>query len=78
MLVYLVSFVFFLLFVGALSLSLILKKRPLKSEDEATQAILEGMTCASCHGACSFAGGSEDHSSEKCKAEKLFIPSKKV
>ncbi len=78
MLVYLASFVFFVLFVGALSLGFILKKKPLKSEDEATKAILEGLTCASCHGACSYAGGTEDHASPECKASRLAIPSKQV
>ncbi len=76
--IFIATFIVFLIFVGCLSLGLILKRKPLKSEDEATQAILEGMTCASCHGTCGFAGGKEDHSTPTCKAERLTIPSKKV
>ena len=75
--IYLISFIFFLLFVAGLSIGL-LRNKPLKSEDEATNAILEGMTCASCHGSCGFAGGKENHASDKCKAARLTIPHRDV
>ncbi|GEM_PF-5852117 len=78
MTIFIASFVGLLLFVVALSLGMLIKRRPLVSEDDATKAILEGMTCASCHGACDFAGGKEDHSSSECKAKKLVISSKQV
>ena len=78
MLVYVLAFLFFLLFAAGLALPLILKRGPIKSEDEATQAILDGLTCASCHGLCEHAGGKTDHSSSKCKAERLAIAHQRV
>ncbi len=45
--VYLISFIFFLLFFVCMALGFLIKGRNLKSESEAN-AILEGLTCASC------------------------------
>ena len=53
--IYLISFLFFLLFVGSLALSLVLRGRPMQSEEEATAA-LEGLTCSACTLNCGFAG----------------------
>lgn len=77
--VYLFSFGFFLFFAGALALGMIINKRPLKTEDEATAAILKGLHCASCTSTlCSFSGKSGDHSSDKCDAAQKAIPHKNV
>ena len=54
--IYLISFVVFLLFFACMALGFIVQKKALKSEGEAN-AILEGLTCASCTAACGFAGG---------------------
>lgn len=82
--IYLVSFIIFLLFFFCLSLGFILQKKGLKSESEAN-AILEGLTCASCTASCGFAG-SKRKPTKNCKATIVFnkdeelekIPSKKV
>ena len=78
MLVYIICFVVFCLFVGALSLGMLLG-RPLKTEDEATAAIMEGIPCMSCQSACSFAGGKTNHASAECVSSKIGdIPHKEV
>ncbi len=76
--VYVASFLIFCLFVGGMALGL-LRKRPLKSEDEATSAIMEGIPCASCQSACNFAGGKTNHASPSCVSSRMGkIPHKTV
>ena len=82
--IYLISFLVFLFFVGAMSLGLILRKQPLKTEDEATAAILGELSCASCTAVgCSFAGARKNHAGEEScaagrDAAKRSIPHKVV
>lgn len=66
--VYLASFIIFVFFVGSLALSLILRNRPLASEEEAN-AILEGLTCAACTMNCGFAGNKKHKPGKSCQAE---------
>ncbi|MDY6322038.1 MAG: hypothetical protein SPL30_03885 [Succinivibrio sp.] len=77
--VYVAAFLAFLFFVGALSLGMILARRPLKTEDEATRAILGDLKCATCTSSlCGFAGSSGNHASAKCDAALKSIPHKEV
>ena len=73
--IYLVSFIFFVVFVGCLALGFLVQRKKLLSEGEAN-AILEGLTCAYCTASCGFAG-QKRKPSKKCKAD-LAIPSKTV
>ncbi len=76
--IYVASFIIFSLFVGGLAIGL-LRKRPLKSEDEATAAIMEGIPCASCQSTCNFAGGNVNHASPSCVSSRMGkIPHKAV
>ena len=76
--VYIASFVLFLLFARAMELGLILNKRPLKTEDEATAAILQSMSCASCNSTlCGYAGKSGHKPKADCKGPEV-IPHKSV
>lgn len=79
MTVYLAAFAIFILFVGALALSFVFKKRAILSDDEA-HAILEGMTCASCtSSACINAGrGLDLHGSDRCLIDNPRISHKNV
>ncbi|SFS87291.1 hypothetical protein SAMN02910357_02323 [Succinivibrio dextrinosolvens] len=54
--VFVASFVIFLLFVLGLSLGLIFRKKPLVSEDEATAAIMGDIACSTCQQMCAMAG----------------------
>lgn len=73
--IYLVSFIVFLLFFACLALGFILQRKKLLSEGEAN-AILEGLTCATCTAACGFAG-QKRKPAKKCPSERV-IPSKTV
>lgn len=74
--VYLISFIFFMLFVGCLAISLIFRGQALKSEDEAAAA-LEGLTCGACTLNCGFAGNKKHKPSKSCQAD-LRIEHKQV
>ena len=76
--IYLASFVMFLFFVTAMALGMILNKRPLKTEDEATAAIMEGLSCATCHSTlCGFAGKKNHAPRANCEGQQA-IPHKNV
>ncbi len=76
--VFVASFAIFIVFVGGLALGL-LRNRPLKSEDEAKAAIMDGIPCASCQSSCGFAGGKVNHSSSSCMSSRMGkIPHKEV
>ncbi|MCR5084485.1 MAG: hypothetical protein K6A65_03155 [Succinivibrionaceae bacterium] len=68
MLIYAISFIFFVLFVGMLAISLLFKKKPLVGEGEAN-AILEGMTCATCKRNCDLKGTDAVPSPSSCKGQ---------
>lgn len=74
--IYLVSFIFFMLFVGSLAIGLIFRGQALKSEDEAAAA-LEGLTCAACSLNCGFAGHKKHKPGKNCQAD-LRIEHKQV
>lgn len=80
--IFVASFALFLFFAGAMALSMIIKKRPLKTEDEATAAILDSMSCATCHSTlCGYAGKSGHTPKANCQganASELSIPHKAV
>lgn len=64
--IYLVSFIIFLIFMCCLALSLIFKRGSLKSESEA-HAILEGLNCAACtNSSCGFHGQPKRKPSKSC------------
>lgn len=64
--IYLVSFIIFLIFIFCLALSLVFKRGPLKSESEAN-ALLEGLNCAACsNSACGFHGQPKRKPSKNC------------
>ena len=76
--VFLASFVVFLFFVLALSLSLILKRGPMKTEDEALSSVLDGGACATCSQMCAMAGKKTEKKPEKCLIGTQEIPHKTV
>lgn len=64
--IFLISFLVFVFFVVAMSLGMILKRKPLQTEDEATAAILDEIACASCTiGSCSYAGSHKNYASSR-------------
>lgn len=69
--VFLASFVVFLLFVLAMSLSLILKRKPLMSEEEATASIMEDGACATCQQMCAMAGKAIAKKTKKCASASI-------
>lgn len=74
--IYLISFIVFLIFFACMALGYILAGKKLKSEGEAN-AILEGLTCASCTAHCAFAGQSDHAPADNCKSQRA-IPHKVV
>ncbi|MBQ9273397.1 MAG: hypothetical protein IJ228_01170 [Succinivibrio sp.] len=75
---FLFSFLFFVLFAGALALGM-LRKRPLKTEDQAMAEIMEGMSCASCNSAlCGYAGDKSHKIDEHCERVAQSIPHRQV
>lgn len=76
--IYIASFVIFILFVVGMSLGFLIKRKPLLSENEAND-ILDGLTCATCtSGSCGFAGSQHKRNpAKKCKAD-LVIAHKNV
>lgn len=76
--IFLASFLIFLLFVLALALSMIVKKRPLMSEDEAKASILDDGACATCQQMCALAGKKVNQKSNKCKIKDTKIPHQNV
>ncbi|MGN0903140.1 MAG: hypothetical protein ACI4M9_07630 [Succinivibrio sp.] len=78
MLVFVISFAVFLLFVLALSLSLIIKKRPMVSEDDARAGLLDDGACATCGKLCALAGQKNVTPTKKCKIENTKIPHKNI
>lgn len=73
--IFLVSFLIFLAFFGCLALSLIIKGKSLPSESEAN-AVLEGLSCATCKSACNFAGLKNHNPLPKCSGRDMVIPHK--
>lgn len=64
--IYLVTFIIFLIFIFCLALSLVFKRGSLKSESEA-HALLEGLNCAACsNSACGFHGQLKRKPSKNC------------
>lgn len=64
--IYLVTFIIFLVFMLCMALSLIFKRGALKSESEA-HALLEGINCAACtNSACGFHGTEKRKPSKNC------------
>lgn len=85
MMVFVASFVVFLLFVLGLSLSLIFRKKSLMTEDEATASIMGDSACATCQQMCAMAGrtkvSKKVKSKIKCDVNELNeveIPHKEV
>lgn len=76
--VFLASFLVFLFFVLALSLGLILKRGPMKTEDEALSSVLDGGACATCQQMCAMAGKKLEEKPKKCKIEQQEIPHRTV
>lgn len=79
--VFLATFVVFLLFVLALSIGLIFRKKPLVTEDEATASIMGDSACAFCQQMCAMAGKKVSDTQKKkikCSLEDVAIPHKKV
>lgn len=72
--IYLASFLIFLLFALALCMSLIFRKRPLMSEDEATASIMDGGACATCQQMCAMAGKKVEKREKNCRIKDLEIP----
>ncbi len=79
--IFVASFVIFLLFVLALSLGLIFRKKPLVTEDEATANIMGDSACALCNQMCAMAGkkvSKKEKEKIKCSIEDSSIPHKEV
>lgn len=74
--IYLASFIIFMIFVGCMAIGFIIQRKKLLSENEAND-ILEGLTCASCRtSSCSFAGQNRK-SAKNCQAT-MSIPAKNI
>ena len=76
--VFLASFVVFLLYVLGLSLSMIVKKRPMMTEDEAKASILDDGACATCTQMCSLAGNTKVVKKSKNCIKDVEIPHQTV
>ena len=79
--VFVASFVVFLLFVLGLSLGLIFRKKPIVSEDEATAAIMGDVACATCQQMCAMAGKSiskKKKAKVKCSINEVSIPHQQI
>ena len=75
--IYIASFIIFVLFVAGMSIGFLIQRKALLSENGAN-AILEGLTCASCSCSCGFAGSEHKRNpAKKCKAD-LVIAHKNV
>lgn len=74
--VFLASFLIFLLFVLALSMSLFIKRKPLVSEDDARNSLLDDGNCAACSKLCALAGKKNQKPLKICQASE--IPHKQV
>ena len=74
--VFLASFVVFLLFVLGLSLSMIVKKRPMMTEAKAS--ILDDGACATCTQMCSLAGNTKVVKKSKNCIKDVEIPHQTV
>lgn len=83
--VFVASFVVFILFVLALSLGLLIKRKPLMTEDEATASIMGDSACSTCQQMCAMAGRNKVSKKAKeqikCKVndlDEVEIPHKDV
>ncbi|MGN1280336.1 MAG: hypothetical protein ACI4UM_00320 [Succinivibrio sp.] len=72
--IYLASFLIFILFAFAMCLSLIMRKKPLVSEEEATASIMDGGACATCTQMCAMAGKKTEKPKKGCKIKDMEIP----
>lgn len=64
--IFVISFLVFLFFVLALSLSLVIKRRPLVGEDEARTALMDDGNCATCGQMCALAGRKTNKKLKDC------------
>ncbi|MGN0908138.1 MAG: hypothetical protein ACI4NA_00835 [Succinivibrio sp.] len=77
--IYLASFAAFIFFTGAMALGMIISKRQLKTEDEATADILRSISCAACTSTLCLLAGRKDASPRKgCEAAQKAIPHRDV
>ncbi len=77
--IYIASFAVFVFFAGAMALGMIISKRQLKTEDEATADILRSINCAACTSTlCSLAGSRNATPRKGCEAELKAIPHRNV
>lgn len=77
--IFVASFVLFVFFAAAMAMGMIISKRPLKTEDEATAAILKSMSCATCHSSlCGYAGKGGHTPTSNCDGSAMSIPHKAV
>lgn len=75
--IFLASFIIFLIFIFFLAIGYIFKRKGLVSESEAHQLLSEsGISCAHCTSSCTFAG-QQRKPTKKCLAE-VEIPSKTI
>lgn len=72
------SFIVFLLFVLALSMSMLIKRRPMMTEEEATASIMEGGACTTCQQLCSMAGKKVEKRKPDCAIKNMEIPHQSV
>lgn len=78
MIVFIASFIVFLLFVLGLSLGLVLKGKPLVSEDEAKSTLLDNGACVTCQQMCALAGKKQSKKKVQCKIKDTAIPHQKI
>jgi hypothetical protein len=77
--IYIASFAVFVFFVGALALGMMISKRRLKTEDEATADIMRSISCAACTSTlCSLAGKKDASPKKGCEAAQKAIPHRDV
>ena len=76
--IFVISFLVFLFFVLALSLSLVIKRRPLLGEDEARTALMDDGNCATCGQMCALAGRKTNKKLKDCKLKDTAIPHQNV
>ena len=70
--------VIFLLFVLALSMSMLIKRRPMMTEEEATASIMDGGACTTCQQLCSMAGKKVEKRKDDCAIKNMEIPHQSV
>ncbi|MDD7022492.1 MAG: hypothetical protein PUI29_07975 [Aeromonadales bacterium] len=77
--IYIASFAVFVFFAGAMALGMIVSKRQLKTEDEATAEIMRSINCAACTSTlCSLAGRKDASPRKGCEAKLKAIPHRNV